>query len=150
MARTATLNRDTNETKVQIALSLDGGALPSTARSDPRENGVDSHHATQSTSSQTIDVNTGIGFLDHVPISSSVLTCKMFHALAKHSGWSLRLSCQGDLNIDDHHTAEDCALALGSAFKDALGIIKGVKRFGSGFAPLDEVSKSSSRLNLTV
>lgn len=63
----------------------------------------------------------------------------MFHALAKHSGWSLRLHCQGDLHIDDHHTAEDCALALGSAFKDALGIIKGVKRFGSGFAPLDEV-----------
>ena len=65
----------------------------------------------------------------------------MFHALAKHSGWSLRLYCQGDLHIDDHHTAEDCALALGSAFKDALGIIKGVKRFGSGFAPLDEVLK---------
>lgn len=63
----------------------------------------------------------------------------MLHALAKHSGWSLRLHCQGDLHIDDHHTAEDCALALGSAFKDALGVIKGVKRFGSGFAPLDEV-----------
>ena len=62
----------------------------------------------------------------------------MFHALAKHSGWSLRLHCQGDLHIDDHHTAEDCALALGSAFKNALGVIKGVKRFGSGFAPLDE------------
>lgn len=63
----------------------------------------------------------------------------MFHALAKHSGWSLRLHCQGDLHIDDHHTAEDCALALGTAFKNALGVIKGVKRFGSGFAPLDEV-----------
>jgi len=63
----------------------------------------------------------------------------MLHALAKHSGWSLRLHCLGDLHIDDHHTAEDCALALGSAFKNALGVIKGVKRFGSGFAPLDEV-----------
>ena len=62
----------------------------------------------------------------------------MFHALAKHSGWSLRLHCQGDLHIDDHHSAEDCAIALGAAFKQALGVIKGVKRFGSGFAPLDE------------
>jgi imidazoleglycerol-phosphate dehydratase len=62
----------------------------------------------------------------------------MFHALAKHSGWSLRLHCQGDLHIDDHHTAEDCAIALGAAFKQGLGVIKGVKRFGSGFAPLDE------------
>jgi imidazoleglycerol-phosphate dehydratase len=62
----------------------------------------------------------------------------MFHALAKHSGWSLRLQCQGDLHIDDHHTSEDCGLALGSAFKQALGQIKGVRRFGSGFAPLDE------------
>ena len=74
----------------------------------------------------------------------------MFHALAKHSGWSLRLHCQGDLHIDDHHTAEDCALALGSAFKDALGIIKGVKRFGSGFAPLDEVPPLFALGNLTV
>lgn len=63
----------------------------------------------------------------------------MFHALAKHSGWSLRLHCVGDLHIDDHHSAEDSALALGLAFKEALGVIKGVKRFGSGFAPLDEV-----------
>jgi imidazoleglycerol phosphate dehydratase HisB len=72
----------------------------------------------------------------------------MFHALAKHSGWSLRLYCRGDLHIDDHHTAEDCALALGSAFKNALGIIKGVKRFGSGFAPLDEVSYCSDLTEL--
>ena len=64
---------------------------------------------------------------------------QMFHALAKHSGWSLRLHCQGDLHIDDHHSAEDCALALGSAFKEALGFVKGLKRFGSAYAPLDEV-----------
>jgi len=121
------MDRVTNETKVQVSLSLDGGTLPNNQKADVVPNGADSSHATQSTSSQAIDVNTGIGFLDH-----------MFHALAKHSGWSLRLHCQGDLHIDDHHTAEDCALALGSAFKDALGVIKGVKRFGSGFAPLDE------------
>jgi imidazoleglycerol-phosphate dehydratase len=64
---------------------------------------------------------------------------QMFHALAKHSGWSLRLHCQGDLHVCDHHTSEDSALALGAAFKEALGPIKGVKRFGSGLAPLDEV-----------
>lgn len=62
----------------------------------------------------------------------------MFHALAKHSGWSLSITCNGDLHIDDHHTAEDSALALGAAFKSALGPIVGYKRFGSGFAPLDE------------
>ena len=62
----------------------------------------------------------------------------MFHALAKHAGWSLILACEGDLHIDDHHTAEDCGLALGEAFKQALGQIKGVKRFGFAYTPLDE------------
>ena len=62
----------------------------------------------------------------------------MLHALAKHSGMSLELQCTGDLWIDDHHTAEDCAIALGQAFKQALGPIRGVRRFGTGFAPLDE------------
>lgn len=62
----------------------------------------------------------------------------MLHALAKHGGMSLTLACDGDLWIDDHHTAEDCALALGEAFKAALGPIKGIKRYGTGHAPLDE------------
>ncbi|MCP6146123.1 bifunctional histidinol-phosphatase/imidazoleglycerol-phosphate dehydratase, partial [Klebsiella pneumoniae] len=66
-------------------------------------------------------------FLDH-----------MLHALAKHGGLALELQCRGDLYIDDHHTAEDCAIALGQAFKQALGEIRGVKRFGTGIAPLDE------------
>lgn len=117
-ARTAKISRKTNETKIEVHLSLDGGEL---------EGSVDSEHASQSTGGQNISVNTGIGFLDH-----------MFHALAKHGGWSLNLSCDGDLQIDDHHSAEDCALALGSAFKEALGAVKGVKRFGSALAPLDE------------
>jgi len=119
--RTTILNRDTNETKVRISLSLDGGEIESLSSATTTE------HATQSSSAQTISVNSGIGFLDH-----------MLHALAKHSGWSLALTCNGDLHIDDHHTAEDCALALGAAFKSALGPIVGYKRFGSGFAPLDE------------
>ncbi len=119
--REATLNRDTNETNIRVALSLDGGAVSLEGVS------ASSDHASQSTNSQTISVDSGIGFLDH-----------MLHALAKHAGWSLVLSCRGDLQIDDHHTAEDCALALGSAFKQALGPTKGVKRFGTGFAPLDE------------
>ena len=57
-----------------------------------------------------IEVSTGIGFLDH-----------MIHALAKHGGWSLILSCKGDLDVDDHHTTEDVAIALGTAFKNAFG-----------------------------
>jgi imidazoleglycerol-phosphate dehydratase len=56
---------------------------------------------------------------------------------------SLSLKCKGDLWIDDHHTAEDCSLALGEAFKLALGERRGIRRYGTGFAPLDEVSSST-------
>lgn len=90
----------------------------------------------------------------------------MFHALAKHSGMSLTLKCEGDLWIDDHHTADklpslsrkkrtnpinpvyiqDCAIALGTAFKKALGEVRGIKRYGTGFAPLDEVRLSNATL----
>ena len=73
------------------------------------------------------DVSTGIGFLDH-----------MVTALARHGGLDLRLQCSGDLHIDDHHTAEDCALVLGEALATALGDKRGVRRFGHAYAPLDE------------
>ncbi|KAJ2000427.1 imidazoleglycerol-phosphate dehydratase [Coemansia thaxteri] len=76
---------------------------------------------------QKISISTGIGFLDH-----------MYHALAKHGLWSLTLTCKGDLHIDDHHTAEDTAIALGMAFKQALGEPRGIKRFGHAYCPLDE------------
>ncbi len=73
------------------------------------------------------EISTGIGFMDH-----------MLTALAFHSGMDLKLICEGDLHIDDHHTAEDCALALGTAIDAALGPRKGIKRFGYAYAPLDE------------
>ncbi|KIY43631.1 putative HIS3-imidazoleglycerol-phosphate dehydratase [Fistulina hepatica ATCC 64428] len=81
---------------------------------------------TPGTNAQHIDVSTGIGFLDH-----------MYTALAKHGGMSLTMKCTGDLWIDDHHTADD-AIALGTAFKQALGEVRGIRRYGYAYAPLDE------------
>ncbi len=72
-------------------------------------------------------VETGIGFLDH-----------LLTALARHARFDLILRCQGDLEVDDHHTAEDCALALGSALDQALGERQGITRFGDALTPLDE------------
>ncbi|KAG9678154.1 IGPD-domain-containing protein, partial [Aureobasidium melanogenum] len=122
--RSAVINRDTNETKIQLALNLDGGSLEEI---EAENNGADKSHAAQASKSQTIDVDTGIGFLDH-----------MIHALAKHSGWSLKLRCRGDLHIDDHHTAEDVFIAMGQAYKSALKSTAGLARFGYAYAPLDE------------
>lgn len=62
----------------------------------------------------------------------------MFGQLSKHGRIDIDLTCKGDLHIDDHHTAEDCALALGEAFDIALGKREGIKRFGSMYCPLDE------------
>jgi imidazoleglycerol-phosphate dehydratase len=129
--REARVARKTGETSVEATLVLDGTG--------------------------TADVKTGIGFLDH-----------MLSALAKHGRFDLFLRCEGDLHVDDHHTcafillarplavleagilfifillfwatllAEDCALVLGQAFQKALGERKGIKRYGSAYAPLDE------------
>ncbi len=76
---------------------------------------------------RNIVVNTGIGFLDHLVTS-----------LAFHAVWDLDLRCAGDLSVDDHHTAEDCALALGEVIDRALGDRSGIVRFASAYAPLDE------------
>ncbi len=97
----ATTNRETKETNIDIELELYGTGKT--------------------------EISTGIGFLDH-----------MLTALAFHSGMDLKLKCVGDLHIDDHHTAEDCALALGAAIDSALGPRRGIKRFGFAYAPLDE------------
>ncbi|KAG8217394.1 IGPD-domain-containing protein [Butyriboletus roseoflavus] len=134
-ARTATVSRKTNETQIEVSVSLDC--------------------TSGSGQAQNIDISTGIGFLDHVlippiffPHGQTNRILQMYHALAKHSGMSLIMKCQGDLWIDDHHTADkihiqDSAIALGTAFKQALGEIKGIRRYGTGFAPLDEVCNHS-------
>ncbi len=73
------------------------------------------------------EIATGLGFLDH-----------MLTALAKHGRFDLELRCEGDLEVDDHHTVEDCAIALGRALDEALGERRGIARFGAAYAPLDE------------
>jgi imidazoleglycerol phosphate dehydratase HisB len=72
-------------------------------------------------------VRTGIGFLDH-----------LLSTLARHARFDLTARCDGDLVVDDHHTVEDVALALGHAIDDALGDRTGVNRFGDALVPLDE------------
>ena len=75
----------------------------------------------------TCAIHTGLGFLDH-----------MLTTLATHARLDVTLRCDGDLGVDDHHTVEDCALALGQCVERALRDRAGVARFGSAYAPLDE------------
>lgn len=72
-------------------------------------------------------INTGVGFLDH-----------MLNLLAKHAFLDLRVEAKGDLEVDSHHTVEDCGLALGQALRQALGDKKGIHRYGSCLLPMDE------------
>ncbi|MEM8949977.1 MAG: imidazoleglycerol-phosphate dehydratase HisB [Pseudomonadota bacterium] len=99
--REAAVSRKTSETAIELRLNLDGEGKA--------------------------DIQTGIGFLDH-----------MLTSLTKHARFDLHLRCNGDLEIDDHHTAEDCALALGQALDQALGDRAGITRFAHAYAPLDE------------
>ncbi len=101
MSRQSTVVRETRETRIRVALELDGTGQ--------------------------VSVATGIGFLDH-----------LLETLARHARFDLDLACQGDLRVDDHHTAEDCALAIGAALDQALGDRRGIARFGEAHAPLDE------------
>lgn len=69
----------------------------------------------------------GIGFFDH-----------MLHLFARHSGMDMSLTCQGDLDVDNHHTIEDIGITLGEVFEKALGDKKGIHRYGCFFCPMDE------------
>ena len=99
--RVVELTRTTKETDINCRLNLDGSGVA--------------------------DVDTGIGFFDH-----------MLTTLAKHARFDLRLSCKGDLSVDDHHSVEDCALLIGNCLDDALGEREGIARFGCAHVPLNE------------
>ncbi|MBQ1279000.1 MAG: imidazoleglycerol-phosphate dehydratase HisB [Clostridia bacterium] len=73
------------------------------------------------------EINTGCGFLDHMLI-----------LFAKHGRFDLKVRCVGDTYVDDHHTVEDIGIALGQAFKEALGEKRGIYRYGSMILPMDE------------
>jgi len=73
--------------------------------------------------------DTGIPFFDH-----------MLQQLGKHAGWDLHVTCKGDLQVDGHHTVEDCGIALGAALAEALGDKAGIRRFASITVPLDEAA----------
>jgi imidazoleglycerol-phosphate dehydratase len=97
-ARRAKIQRATKETRISIALDIDGTGKSS--------------------------IQTGIPFLDH-----------MLTLFAKHAVVDLKLRCQGDLEVDAHHTVEDCGIALGQAMAAALGDKRGIRRYGAGFDP---------------
>ena len=99
--RTAQISRTTAETAITLSLNLDG--------------------------SGTSDVQTGVGFLDH-----------MLTLFAKHGRFDLALCCKGDTVVDDHHSVEDIGIALGEAFCSALGDKRGITRYGSEMLPMDE------------
>ena len=73
------------------------------------------------------EIKSGVGFLDH-----------MLTLFARHARMDLALTCAGDTNVDDHHSVEDIAIALGEALKDALGDKRGIVRYGSELLPMDE------------
>jgi imidazoleglycerol-phosphate dehydratase len=99
--RTATIDRRTSETNIQLTLNIDG------------------------TGQSTID--TGVGFLDH-----------MLTLLAKHGLFDLTVKCQGDTQVDAHHTTEDIGICLGLAFNEALGDKRGIQRYGHMVLPMEE------------
>lgn len=99
--RKAQVERVTKETSIQVEVNLDGTG--------------------------TYDVNTGIGFLDH-----------MLEQLSRHSLIDIVVKAKGDLHIDYHHTTEDTAIAIGQAMSDALGDMKGIVRYAHQYIPMDE------------
>jgi len=73
------------------------------------------------------DIKTGIGFFDH-----------MLTALCVHGGFDMTVNAKGDLQVDGHHTVEDVGIVLGRAFKEAIGDMSGIARYGTAFIPMDE------------
>lgn len=102
MGRSASISRKTGETDIKIRLDIDG-----TGKSD---------------------INTGVGFFDH-----------MLDSFARHGLFDLEVSVKGDLYVDSHHTIEDTGIVLGQAIKEAAGNKEGIKRFGECILPMDEV-----------
>lgn len=99
--RTAQITRNTNETKIQLSLNLDGRG--------------------------EYENRTGVGFLNH-----------MLDLFARHGRFDLKVMCEGDTWVDDHHTVEDVGIVLGAAFREALGDMRGINRYGSMILPMDE------------
>ena len=99
--RQAQIARNTNETKIDVTVNLDGTGQ--------------------------YDNETGVGFFDH-----------MLDQLARHSLIDMKVRCDGDLHIDDHHTVEDVGIALGQALTAALGDKKGIRRYGACLLPMDD------------
>ena len=108
--RTGQKSRDTKETQVSVSVNLDGTG--------------------------DYQVNTGIGFLDH-----------MLEQLSRHSLIDLKVEAKGDLHIDFHHTTEDTGIVIGEAVREALGDFKGLTRYGSATIPMDE---TCTRVSLDV
>ncbi len=73
------------------------------------------------------EIRTGVGFLDH-----------MLTLFARHGSFDLTVSCRGDVEVDDHHSVEDIGIVLGTAFAEALGDKRGIRRYGSTILPMDE------------
>jgi imidazoleglycerol-phosphate dehydratase len=99
--RKAVISRETGETKIKLAINLDGTGKTS--------------------------IETGIGFLDH-----------MLTLLGRHALIDMDIKAKGDLHVDFHHTAEDVGIALGQAFRDAIGDKKGIVRYADCLMPMDE------------
>lgn len=99
--RSVQKNRNTNETRIQLFIDLDGRG--------------------------EYENKTGVGFLDH-----------MLDLFARHGRFDLKVQCEGDTWVDDHHTVEDVGITLGAAMRDALGDMKGIGRYGSMLLPMDE------------
>ncbi len=100
-ARIAEIKRTTKETDISLALALDGNG--------------------------SINVRTGVGFLDH-----------MLTLFAVHGFFDLAVDAKGDTEVDDHHTVEDIGICLGQAFAEALGSKAGICRYGHAYVPMDE------------